>query len=172
MLNVGQSRRTVKDSNRAGAASWVFRYALNGKTREMGFGSYPTITGGIQEAGKGGAGTIGADWTHWNSRDTERARKAEGKAALPFKECALAHIDAKRPGWTNDKHGEQWTSTLETYAFPICWRCTGCRFGHHRDHLVRILEPIWLSKNQDGQPRVRQRRGKGVLDLGKSQGVP
>jgi len=27
-------------------------------------------------------------------------------------------IEAKRPGWRNAKHAAQWSSTLETYAYP------------------------------------------------------
>src|SRR4051794_4220230 len=39
--------------------------------------------------------------------------------AYTFQQCAEAYITAKRPGWKNEKHAAQWTSTLTTYAYPI-----------------------------------------------------
>ena len=35
-----------------------------------------------------------------------------------LRESALAYIKAKRPEWTNEKHAQQWTNTLEAYVFP------------------------------------------------------
>lgn len=35
-----------------------------------------------------------------------------------FAECAERYIEDHRPGWKNDKHIEQWESTIRTYA-PI-----------------------------------------------------
>ena len=36
-----------------------------------------------------------------------------------FREIADAFIKGKEPGWRNVKHGAQWRSTLQTYAYPL-----------------------------------------------------
>ena len=35
-----------------------------------------------------------------------------------FRTCALAYIKSNKAGWRNEKHVDQWTSTLTTYVFP------------------------------------------------------
>jgi len=43
----------------------------------------------------------------------------EDEAPPTFESCAKKHIAAREPGWKSRKHGKQWLSTLETYAFPV-----------------------------------------------------
>lgn len=167
-LVVGQSRRKDRDPKEAGPASWVFRFQLNGRTREMGFGSYPAVTlEGARKSARAARELLAAGRDPIEHRALERARAAEsGKPVKTFRECALAHIDAKAPGWSNSKHADQWRSSLETYAFPA--------FGNipvslvTTGHLVEALEPIWLKKNETAG-RVRQRI-ENVLDAAKAKG--
>jgi integrase len=48
-------------------------------------------------------------------------RRVEAKAIkVPtFAECAKRYIAAHEAGWKNEKHRAQWSSTLETYAYPV-----------------------------------------------------
>ena len=61
-----------------------------------------------------------------------------------------------RPTWRNAKHGAQFISTLETYAFP--------RLGRLRvtdvttADVLSVLSPIWTEKPETAR-RVRQRIG-------------
>jgi hypothetical protein len=41
---VAQGGSAGRGDKKAGPASWVFRFTLAGKTREMGFGSYPSVS--------------------------------------------------------------------------------------------------------------------------------
>ena len=83
--------------------------------------------------------------------DINLLREAE---ALKLQQAAEAHIEAKRHGWTNPKHAAQWSSTLETYAYPS--------IGHlavrdvSTQHVLDILDPIWSTKTETAT-RVRQR---------------
>src|SRR3954465_1511741 len=89
----------------SGARSWVLRYQLNGRRRDMGLGPYPEI--GLARAREK---ALDARRLVKEGRDplAERSRTP----ALTFKAAAEALIDSKRPGWRNAKHAAQWTSTL------------------------------------------------------------
>ena len=59
-------------------------------------------------------------------KDPIEERKQERQAAIleqaksiSFELAATECIEAKRAEWSNKKHAAQWTSTLETYAYPI-----------------------------------------------------
>ena len=41
---------------------------------------------------------------------------------ITFREAATAFIDQHQKGWKNEKHRSQWTSSLETFVFPIIGR--------------------------------------------------
>jgi integrase len=148
--------------------SWVFRYAVNGKDRQMGLGSAEHTT--LAEArGKAeecrrlrNAGLDPID------EKENAARKAEIAAAkgMSFDQCRDAFIASHRAGWRNAKHGKQWLSTLKTYVTPV--------FGSLPVHTVdtglvtKVLEPIWAAKPETAT-RVRGRI-ESVLDWAKVRG--
>ena len=45
---------------------------------------------------------------------------ADRQATLTLQQCAAAFISVKEKEWKNAKHGEQWRTTLVTYADPDC----------------------------------------------------
>lgn len=105
----------------AGGASWLYRYMLCGRAREMGLGSLALF--GLQEAR---AKALEARQMRHAGIDPIEARRAarvqaklEVAKAITFKECAEAYIKAHRAGWRNAKHAAQWQATLTTYAEPI-----------------------------------------------------
>jgi hypothetical protein len=59
--------------------------------------------------------------------DPIEARKAATSAgassavdvAETFRTCAESYIESHRQKWRNDKHVQQWRSTLATYAYPV-----------------------------------------------------
>src|SRR6266481_6534228 len=98
----------------AGARSWIFRYTLDGRPREMGLGSLNAVTlsearARAAEARKlksAGIDPIGA-------RDGQRAAgRAEAAKQVTFKDAAEAYMRAHKAGWRNAKHGDQWRNTL------------------------------------------------------------
>lgn len=60
-------------------------------------------------------------------RRAERATAAAAKAsqqaaaakAMTFKQCAEAYIAENQIAWRNRRHGKQWHSTLQTFAYPL-----------------------------------------------------
>src|SRR5262245_24372595 len=102
--------------------SWLLRYTLNGKAREMGLGPYPKVTlKAARDAAKRTWGQIKGERV-----DPVEARRAEEAAnriahskACTFKQVAFEYIAAHEKEWTNAKHAWQWGRSLELYAFPL-----------------------------------------------------
>jgi hypothetical protein len=38
---------------------------------------------------------------------------------MTFDACAAAYIDARKVGWKNAKHRDQWSNTLNTHSSPV-----------------------------------------------------
>lgn len=146
----------------SGSKSWIFRYTLAGKQREMGLGSLVTLS--LAEA-RGRAKTCRQLLLDGNDpialRKSERiAGVAERTKAMTFDQCAEAYIQAHRAGWKNAKHAGQWESTLTTYASPIIGALPVAEVDTAL--VVKVLEPIWQTKTETAT-RVRGRIEK-VLD--------
>lgn len=139
-----------------GGRSWVFRYALNGRARYMGLGSASAFTLAEARERARAARKLAADGIDpIDARARERAAaRAAGASLLTFKDAASRYIKAHRAGWKNSKHADQWTATLETYAYPTIGALdvqaidTGL--------VLQILEPIWQIKPETAG-RVRGR---------------
>jgi integrase len=86
-----------------------------------------------------------------------RASQATEKT---FKDAAEAYIEAHGESWKNAKHRAQWTSTLETYAYPVVGKLLVRDVA--QEHVLAILEPIWKDKTETAT-RLRGRL-EAVLD--------
>lgn len=146
----------------SGTKSWVFRYMLNRKPREMGLGSLLTYS--LEEARARRTEQhklLDEGKDPIEARDAAKARAALDLArSKTFKECAEAYIEAHRTGWKNSKHASQWENTLATYVYPKLGALPvqAIDTGHMRG----ILEPIWNVKRETAS-RVRGRVEK-ILD--------
>jgi len=144
------------------ARSWLFRYSLAGKSREMGLGPLHTL--GLAEARAkarelrkqvlDGEDPIAAR----NTR--RRAATVEAATGMTFQTCAEAYIAAHQAGWRNPKHAAQWPSTLATYAYPIFGALPVAAID--TGLVMKAIEPIWTEKPETAS-RVRGRI-ESVLD--------
>ena len=140
----------------ADAKSWVFRYSLRGKAREMGLGSLRKVT--LADARRKAAECHKLLDGHVDP--IEHRAQARGAAALAnatsitFKEAAARYIAMRSKGLRNAKHAAQWGTTVATYAEPIL----GTLLVRDIDvgHVHRVLEPIWSTKPETAG-RVRGR---------------
>jgi integrase len=137
-----------------GSRSWVLRYQLGGRRRDMGLGPYP-------EVGLADAREKALDARRLIKRDGKDPISERGRAKVKtFKEAAQALVESKRPGWRNAKHAAQWGSTLETYVFPKVGALDVQAVD--TDAVLDVLRPIWTTKTETAS-RVRQRI-EAVLD--------
>lgn len=152
----------------SGARSWVLRYPVGGKRRELGLGGFPGVTlAGAREAARKAREQLrdGIDPIE-ATRAKKSALAAETAKALTFDQCAAAYVKAHAAGWKNAKHAAQWTATLDTYASPII----GSMLVRDVElsHVMKIVEPIWRTKTETAS-RVRGRI-ESVLDWAKVRG--
>jgi integrase len=148
--------------------SWLFRFAENGRERQMGLGSLDTV--GLAQAREKAAECRrlrqeGIDPI--NARDSQRASAAAENAKLmTFDQCAAGYISAHRAGWRNTKHASQWQNTLATYVSPVFGKLAVRAIDVGL--VIKTLEPIW-SKKPETASRVRGRI-EAVLDWAAARG--
>ena len=143
----------------SGARSWVLRYQLDGRRRDMGLGPYPEVTLAAAR----------------EKALAARRQLVEGVDPLnvpatrltTFRDAAADLIASKSPGWRSAKHAAQWTSTLSTYAFPTL-ECVDVN-AIDTPKVLSVLRPVWTSKPETAS-RVRQRI-EAVLDYAAAQGL-
>jgi integrase len=144
------------------AASWVFRFMLKGRAREMGLGSYPEITlDGAREMASDARKVKAKGQDPIEVRAAGRASQALlGANALTFRQCAERYVAAQRENWTNSKHAAQWMASLKTHVMPILGALPVADVD--RASVIRVLEPIWKTK----MPTASRLRGRieAVLD--------
>jgi integrase len=155
------------DVNRA----WLFRFALNGRKREMGLGS--TNTYSLKEArdrAKACRQLLDRGIDPIEHRRTERAEAAaEAAKAVNFEQAAEAFLADKREGWRagrNGGHAASIASTLRNYAFPTLGKLPIASI--ELPHILDVLRPIWTDK-QETALRLRNHIER-VLDWAKTNG--
>jgi integrase len=151
----------------ATARSWLFRFTLRGKSREMGLG---TLAGTSLAEARREADRCRQLCRQGIDPIEERRSKTQSEATskIRFMDCAAAFIALQRAAgvWRNEKHGHQWNNTLETYVAP---------FVREKPinvidvpTVLEILEPIWVAKPETAR-RVRGRLER-ILDWAKAKG--
>ncbi|MDE2184697.1 MAG: integrase arm-type DNA-binding domain-containing protein [Alphaproteobacteria bacterium] len=150
------------------AKSWLFRYSLNQKRREMGLGALATYSlAEARDLAKACRQSVNQGIDPIDARQAARAKTAlDAAKSVTFKVCAEKYIASHKAAWKNKKHGAQWTATLETYAYPTIGDLPvqSIETGHISD----ILEPIWSTKAETAA-RVRGRI-EVILDWAKVRG--
>jgi integrase len=150
------------------AKSWIFRFSLRGRAREMGLGSVSRITLAEVRDERDKYNRLLRDHIDpIEHRKRQRTEAALAEAAtITFKEAAAAYCTAHRAGWKSFKHAAQWASSLGTYAEPVIGNLAVRDIN--TGHIHRMLEPIW-SVMPDTASRVRGRI-ESVLDWARVKG--
>ena len=162
----------VKDS---GARSWVYRFMLRGKSRDIGLGAAAGPGAISLSSARDVADALrlkvkaGIDPLEERQRmvaDALAAAQAAQIAGITFKAVAEAYVAANEASWRNVKHRQQWRNTLATYVYPEIGELPVADVG--TPHVLKILEPIWQAKPETAS-RVRGRL-ETVLDAAKVRG--
>lgn len=141
---------------KAGAKSWLFRFTLDRRAREMGIGSLRSVSLASAREKAARCRTLLADGI-----DPIEARKATkskqlavDRKTINFCNAAEAYIVAHEAGWRNDKHASQWRNTLQSYAYPVLGDVLVSDID--TDLVMQVLQPIWLEKSETAS-RIRGR---------------
>ena len=140
--------------SKTGRKRWVYRYMRDGKSTDLGLGSFPAVS--LQQARmeRDAHKRLLAQGIDPKARRDEDARRAKLGDGLPFSEAMRLCLDAIEAGWSNAKHRAQWHSTLATYAEPILGPLPVNTITSRQ--VASVLQPIWTSKHETAM-RVRQR---------------
>jgi integrase len=123
LLQVPDPNKALKDGKVRTSRVWVLRYSLNGRRRDQGLGGYPEV--GLAEARdrarKARASVFDGQDPIALKRTAKSAIAAASAASVTFRQAAEDYIATRQSGWKDGgKSADQWRSTLEAYAMPIC----------------------------------------------------
>ena len=158
-----------------GARSWVYRFMLRGKSRDIGLGPAAGTDAVTLADARDAAAALrvkvkaGIDPLEQRQREAAQALAAAQTATvagITFKAVADAYIAANEGNWRNAKHRYQWSATLATYVYPVIGDLPVAVIT--TAHVLSILEPIWKSKAETAG-RIRGRI-ETVLDAAKARG--
>jgi integrase len=161
----------VKES---GARSWVYRFMLDGKSRDVGLGAAGRDGISLADARdardalrlKVKAGIDPLDERQRVATDALAAAQAAKVAGVTFMAVSEAYMGSNEESWRNDKHRQQWKNTLATYVYPVIGDLPVAEVS--TAHVLQIIEPIWKAKAETAS-RVRGRI-ETILDAAKARG--
>lgn len=155
-----------------GRKSWLLRFQLAGRRREMGLGSYPEVSlknARLEASAKRRILIDGVD--PLAARDQERlaqreALRAQEARQLKFKTLATEYWVAHGGAWS-DHWRKGWIRKLELYAFPQIGNLSAEQID--TGHVLKILQPIWATKTRTAD-EVRGQIEQ-ILDAAKARGL-
>ena len=136
-----------------GRKYWVFRYLYAEKRLDLALGVYPDIS--LKEARKRAAQARSSVLQGQRPVATWKTAAIPETSTTPlFKNFATECIATKKSEWSNPKHTDQWTNTIEQYANPVIGNLPLDEI--ETDHILRVLTPIWNTKTETAS-RLRGR---------------
>ncbi len=142
------------DANNPGTGprSWILRLQVNGKRRDYGLGSGFDVS--LAEAREKAAELRRLVKSGRDPIGEKRAAKRAELTIPTFKAAAEQAHGEQQASWRNEKHRQDWLSSLRLYAFD--------KIGEARvdkltpQDLKAVLMPVWLEKPETAR-RLRQR---------------
>ncbi|UHC83429.1 integrase arm-type DNA-binding domain-containing protein [Pseudomonas sp. NIBR-H-19] len=155
-----------------GRKSWLLRFQLAGRRREMGLGSFPEVSlkkARLEANAKRSQLSDGID--PLAARDVERAAQREAQRTseakqLKFETLAKEYCEAHGGTWS-DKWRRGWLRKLELYAFEHIGKLSAEEID--TPQVLKVLQPIWTTKTRTAD-EVRGQIEQ-ILDAAKARGL-
>jgi integrase len=130
-----------------GARSWIYRFRLNSRTRDMGLGALADVSLVKAREKASAARTLVADGIdpieHTRAQATIPAAPKR-HSSLTFEEVAEAYMADRLKRLRSEVHRHQWRQTLEKYAYPIIGKMPVNEI--ETNDVLAVLKPIWETK--------------------------
>jgi integrase len=140
----------------SGSRSWVYRFKLKGRSRDMGLGSLVDVS--LAEAREKATDARRLLRERKDPIENRKAQQAADRLAeaqsKTFRQAAEEYIAAHEASWRNKIHRLQWKRTLIAYAYPTIGDLPVNQIS--TQHVRAVLEPIWATKTTTAS-RVRGR---------------
>lgn len=148
--------------SKSGSKSWIFRYMIDAKPREMGLGSVLTVA--LSEARIKALQYRknlheGIDPIRLKNERLALAKKANIQI-YTFKKCTEEYLRAHSASWKSTRHAEIWHSSVRRFAYPVLGSLSVNVI--ERGHIMRVLDPIWRTKTETAK-KLRGRL-EAILD--------
>lgn len=153
---VGGVRGLGLNVTQSGTRSWILRYQIGGKRRDMGLGSYSDVgLGAARELARSARIKIAQGIDPIDDLRAKRSERGQAqKPQLTFRQAAGEYIERQESVWKSAKHAQQWRNTLDTYASSILADLP--LEAITPAHVLAVLEPIWHAKTETAT-RLRSR---------------
>lgn len=138
---------------------WIYRYSINGKRRQMGLGTWPTVS--LAEARK--------ERDRWAllraqgkdpiaERDKEKAalKEAQARRDPTLEELAQNAFESYKPTLRRDGEAARWMSPLEKHVFPRIGRKPVSTI--EPEDIRAALAPIWTTKHPTAEKAIQRLR--------------
>jgi integrase len=139
-----------------GSKQWIFRYATNGRLRDMGIGPEHTLT--LAEARERATEARKLRLDGIDPIEHKHAQRAALQAAaakaMTFRQCAEGYIKDNEAEWTNPKHRYEWGATLSRYVYPVLGELPVATIN--TPLILKVLKPLW-ERAPETASRVRGR---------------
>jgi integrase len=157
-----------------GARSWIYRFTLNGRTRDMGLGAL-TIVSLVKARAKAAAARLLRDAGTDPIEHTKTPRFAETapSSSMTFEVAAEAYMADKLKRLRSEVHRHQWRQTLEAYAYPIISKLPVAEI--ETKDVLAVLKPIWDKKCETAarlRGRIERILARSIVEGHRSKSNP
>ncbi|BCG00234.1 phage integrase [Paraburkholderia sp. PGU19] len=146
--------------------SWLFKYTLHGRSREMGLGSLNAVPLSEARVKAGEARRLLAAGKDPLAEKSNARRTAQRDAdlRLTFLAAATQYVALRSPDWSQSNI-TAWTGSIRLHAKPLLALDVATI---ETTDVLRTLEPLWMKKNAT----AAQLRGRieSILDWATSRG--
>jgi integrase len=139
-----------------GGRSWVLRTVVGAKRRDIGLGSFPTVTlAQARDKAREARDKIERGIDPVEERKAAKAAliAAQGRG-LTFDKATDQYLAAKLDAFKNAKHRQQWQNTLSQYASPVLGKMLVQDIAVQ--DVLRVLQPLWTDRTETAS-RLRGR---------------
>lgn len=130
------------------ARSWIFRFTLNGRTRDMGLGPLSEIglVAARRKAAECGAlRALGIDPIEHGKAARSGLQIAPRAPVGPtFEDAAETYMAERLKRLKSETHRRQWRDTLQRFAYPIVGAMPVADIG--TPEILKVLRPIWETR--------------------------
>jgi integrase len=139
-----------KDNERRVTKSWLYRFMLNSRSREMGLGAFPDVS--LAKAREKAAAAreqvkVGIDPIEARRKEREASATEAAKAAarvVTFDQCRDACIAAHEDAWRGKRYRVQMERRLARYVTPVFGKLPVKAVDEHL--VLQVLQPLWKAK--------------------------
>jgi integrase len=130
-----------------GARSWIYRYRLNSRTRDMGLGALADVSL-VRARNKASVARAlvndGIDPIEHNRAQAVIPAAPKRLSSPTFEEVSEAHMADRLKRLRSGVHRDQWQQTLRTYAYPVIGNMRVSAI--ETNDVLAVLKPIWETK--------------------------